>query len=226
MPTPDLPLATLHRVVAQISRAAFQASRWVALPHPETGRPVRVWLDSDVALSLISDALRDMSEITKPDWQSELASEGPWEGLMFAAINAGLQQGVFGRRPEDMGTMEAVAAIMGRQWGYYSFEHCGQTFRARVEALYDGEELSLCVWLPAQGPDACIQPYYGAPHSDFAVYAHGWIERRYGFYLLGSDEGNVRHFFATRSLRDALRGCVVTVPDFLVLKANPAKAKT
>lgn len=220
----NLPFDTLYRVAAQISRAAFKGSRWVVLPNPETGKLVRAWLDQGAALNLISEAIPAMLEVPTPVWQRERASERPWEGLIFAAINAGLEQGVFGRRPSDTGTMWSLAGVQDRKWAYYTFDHCGQTFRARVEALYGGEELSLCVWLPAPSADLEVEPAYGAKLSDFAVYAHGWVERADGFYLLGSDETDDRHFFATPPLREALKQSVVTVPDFLVLKPGAAAA--
>ncbi|RYY90408.1 MAG: hypothetical protein EOO15_02745 [Chitinophagaceae bacterium] len=226
MPLPDLPLSTLHRVTAQISHAASKGSRWIALPHPETGRPVKAWLKQDAALSLIAKVTGAMRDTPMPSWQRELSSEGPWEGLMFAAINAGLERGIFGRRHEDTGTMFSIPGVIGRKWAYWSFEHCNQTFHARVEAICDGGMLSLHVWLPAANAPDYVEPFHGAKLSDFAAYAHGWIERRHGFYLLGRGEARDQSFTAALPLEEALRNFVVTVPNFLVLKSEMAKASS
>lgn len=142
-------------------------------------------------------------------------SQGFWEGVIFAAINAGLEQGVFGRSMTDNGTMEQEAHDI---WcGRYTFEHCGLPLKVRVTAFYGGAELSICAWLDDDGPKNYEEPSFGTRLTDgFKMIAHGWIEREKAFYLVEPRGLLGERFRARRLVRYRLCGAAVRVRDFFI----------
>ena len=145
-------------------------------------------------------------------------SETAWQSVIFAAIKAGLEQGVFGRRPEDLGSMTRVnpAANVHPVYGArYSFQHAGLTFEARVRAYYGGAELYIDVWVLSETRPSDTEGRYGGQlKHGFDVLAHGWIERENGFYLHGQSSPTTLR--ARRRLKPILKACSVSLPDFYV----------
>ena len=161
--------------------------------------------------------------MTINNYDNSATSEGAWDGLMFAAINAGLDQGVFGRRTADIGSMEPSGLHSWR--GHYSFDHCGLTFNVRVDAQCGGAELSIWVWLPNKGGSRSPEPWMFTRLADgFDVIAHGWVERENGFYLLTYGRPTRDSFSVRSNLSSMLRSVAVTVPDFYVRPARAWKA--
>ena len=156
--------------------------------------------------------------MTRYPTDNSAVSETAWECVMFAAIKAGLEQGVFGRRPEDLGSMTRVnpAANVQPVFGaHYTFHHAGLTFEARIRAYYGGAQLCIDVWVLSETTASGTEGCYGCHlKHGFDVLAHGWIERENGFYLHG--QSSPRTLRARRRLRRILKACSVSLPDFYV----------
>jgi hypothetical protein len=145
-------------------------------------------------------------------------SETCWESVMFAPVNAGLSQGVFGRRPEDLGTMTRLDPTKHGHAEYgarYSFQHAGLAFEADVQTHFGGAELRICAWVRSNGSTSTGRALCGSQlRHGFDVIASGWLEREKGFYLRG--QASPRELRARQGLRPILRSCPVRIERFYV----------
>lgn len=145
-------------------------------------------------------------------------SETAWEGVMFAAVKAGLAQGIYGRRPKDMGSMTRLdpQRYVHPEYGTrYSFQHASLTFEARVQTLFGGAELRIYTWVPREDTPSTEEAVNGSMLKHrFDVIASGWFEREKGFYLCGPS--GREELQARRRLRPILKLCTVCVPGFYV----------
>ncbi|WP_143435520.1 hypothetical protein [Henriciella aquimarina] len=145
-------------------------------------------------------------------------SETAWESVMFAAVNAGLEQGIFGRCPQDVGSMsrrDPTTNVHPEYHALYSFQHAGRNFKARVRTHFGGAELRIDVWVLREGAPAGKETGLGWQLKDgFDVIASGWLERENDFYLHG--QCSPRELRARRYLRPILKSCSVRIPHFHV----------
>lgn len=145
-------------------------------------------------------------------------SESAWESVMFAAINAGLSQGIFGRDPKDMGTMICPDDQLSDRSQYsarYEFQHAGLVFQASVRTHFGGAELVIDVWVPSEGMPPNNEGRCGSRlKHGFDLLTIGWIEREKGFYLDYVSGDKVLQ--ARRDLRTVLKEHPVRVKDFWV----------
>lgn len=109
-----------------------------------------------------------------------------WRNLMVAAINAGLEQRLFGLQA-------------GENWwvgGHEESQRCESVlfhflFNSEIPAIVNlnvisGDELSISVVLNPKNPQNAPHSYSGLSEGDAT--AHGWVERRLGAWLQDGGE--------------------------------------
>lgn len=145
-------------------------------------------------------------------------SETPWGGVLFAATNAGAARGIFGRRPNEMGSMTRrdIRTTTSTEFGAkYAFDHAGFNFGATVQTYFGGAQLRIHSWLLSKDTHHSTEALGGSRlKHGFDVIASGWIKREHGFYLLSPP--SEPEFQARQHLRPILKACRVVVPDFYV----------
>ncbi|SMC29388.1 hypothetical protein SAMN02745857_03804 [Andreprevotia lacus DSM 23236] len=108
-----------------------------------------------------------------------------WRNLIVAAVNAGIEQRLFGLSPAENWWPGAAPD---------SHECAGHTYRFTVDqtaaAAYvdaiSGDELSVYVVLNPR--DESIKPHLSGGLSHVDAYAHAWIERRLGAWMQDGGE--------------------------------------
>ena len=145
-------------------------------------------------------------------------SETAFESVSFAVVNAGLEQKMLGRHPDEYGRMTRLDPPRYPQPEYeaqYSFQHACLPFEARVQTHFGGAELSFCAWLLSKDTPAGTEALPGSKLSDgFDVIASGWLERESGFYL--HRQSSPRELQARRHLRPILKSFPVRIRHFHV----------
>ncbi|MBF8663768.1 hypothetical protein IRZ45_09530 [Pseudomonas aeruginosa] len=108
-----------------------------------------------------------------------------WRNLMVAAINAGLEQRLFGLAPSDNwwpgGAPDSYKCVRSS----YRFVIDGEPAIASVDAI-SGDELSISVILNPKRGD--MQPEWYCGLRDGDAVAHGWLERRLGAWIQDGGE--------------------------------------
>jgi hypothetical protein len=152
------------------------------------------------------------------DYDYSAVSKTAWESVMFAAVNAGLSRGIFGRSPEDMGCMDRLDPEEQGHPDYgarYAFQHAGHVFEARVRTHCRGAELGIDVWVPSEERPPRDEARFGALlKNGFDLIAFGWLERERGFGLDGRSSS--RELQARQHLRRILKAHPVSATDFWV----------
>ncbi|MBS4800427.1 MAG: hypothetical protein KH046_06280 [Stenotrophomonas maltophilia] len=105
-----------------------------------------------------------------------------WRNLMVAAINAGLEQRLFGLSPDDDWWPGADTSSRG----HYRFAFDGDLPAVASVASIGAGELSISVLLDPDSPD--IEAEFGLGIRDGKAAAHGWFERRLGVWLMDGGE--------------------------------------
>lgn len=105
-----------------------------------------------------------------------------WRNLMVAAINAGLEQRLFGLSPDE--DWWPGADTSGR--GHYRFAFDGDLPAVATVASIGAGELSISVLLDPESHD--IEAEFGFGIRDGKAAAHGWLERRLGAWLMDGGE--------------------------------------
>lgn len=153
-----------------------------------------------------------------PIMLDSVKSKGAGQTVLIAAINAALSQGIFGRSFTDQGTMserDDDAPGNPEFVGRFAFEHAGVSFEARVKTYYQGAELSILVWAPSSQSTGICEANAGSRlNHGFDLVAHGWVERKNGFYL--HDPSGHPHVQVSRSLRALLKANPVVSSGFRV----------
>lgn len=119
-----------------------------------------------------------------------------WRNLMVAAINAGLEQRLFGLSPADNWWPGSAPDI----------QHCARhTYRflfdndlpalASVDVI-SGDELSISVIIQPTRADIEPQWYCGLDEGD--AVAHGWLERRLGAWIQDSESFRCKRALQSR----------------------------
>jgi hypothetical protein len=121
-----------------------------------------------------------------------------WRNLMVLAINAGLDQPLFGLTPTDNWWPGASPENQRCKAHVYRFLVDG-----RLPALVSvdanaGDELSICVLLNPRKSDIKPGWYHGLGTAD--AMAHGWVERRLGVWIQDGGEA----FHCKRALKPQL----------------------
>lgn len=110
-----------------------------------------------------------------------------WRNLMVLAINAGLEQRLFGLSPGDNswpgGAPDSHECV---RYTYHFLIDEDLPAVASVNAI-SGDELSICVILKPMKAD--IQPEWYCGLNDGDAVAHGWLERRLGAWIQDGGEG-------------------------------------
>ena len=121
-----------------------------------------------------------------------------WRNLMVAAVNAGIDQRLFGLSPEDNWWPGAGPESHQCPEFVYRFSFDGGlTAVASVNAI-SGDELSIAVVVNPR--DASDAPSSFSGLEDGHATAHGWVERRLGAWLQDGGEA----FHSKRALQPRL----------------------
>jgi hypothetical protein len=110
-----------------------------------------------------------------------------WRNLMVAAINAGLEQRLFGLSPGEDWWPGADPKNNGGDRGLYRFTFDGDLQASAAVAAIRGDELSIHVLLSPK--DNRIEADRSGGIEDGAAFAHGWLERRLGVWIMDGGEG-------------------------------------
>ncbi|EIU1669058.1 hypothetical protein [Pseudomonas aeruginosa] len=108
-----------------------------------------------------------------------------WRNLMVAAINAGLEQRLFGLSPSDNWWSGGAPNSHNCVRTSYQFALNAVPVVASVDAI-SGDELSISVVLNPKRDD--IQPEWYCGLRDGDAVAHGWMERRLGAWIQDGGE--------------------------------------
>ena len=109
-----------------------------------------------------------------------------WRNLLVTAINAGLDQGMFGLAPTDNWWPGGAAESHECQVGRYRFLVDGDLPAvASVDAI-SGDELSIHVVLRPRDVD--VEPNMFNGLQDGEAFAHCWVERRLGAWMQDGGE--------------------------------------
>lgn len=126
-----------------------------------------------------------------------------WRNLMVSAINAGLQQRVFGLAPCEGWWPGSAPGQNGGAPGNYEFEFAGDIPAAATVTAISGDELALHVVFQPHRRDVMADRAYGL--GDGTAIAHGWLERRLGAWLMDGGE----EFSCKRAALPGLAGATV-----------------
>ncbi len=108
-----------------------------------------------------------------------------WRNLMVAAINAGLEQRLFGLSPGEDWWPGADPANGGGVRGLYRFTFDGLPATAAVAAI-SGDELAIHVLLDPRNEQ--VEADFNDGLDDGSACAHGWLERRLGAWIQDGGE--------------------------------------
>ncbi len=109
-----------------------------------------------------------------------------WRNLMVAAINAGLEQRIFGLLPGEDWWPGADESGYGGSRGHYRFVFDGDIAAVVTVASIGAGELSIDVLLDPNSADTELHGRFGI--QDGKASAHGWFERRLGVWLMDGGE--------------------------------------
>jgi hypothetical protein len=110
-----------------------------------------------------------------------------WRNLMVSAVNAGLEQGLFGLAPGQNWWAGGATESQACQRGVYKFIFANEiSALVSVDAI-SGDELSINVVLNPRDPESVPCSYSGLADGD--AMAYGWVERRLGAWIQDGGEG-------------------------------------
>lgn len=121
-----------------------------------------------------------------------------WRNLMVAAINAGLEQRLFGLSPGEDWGLRADLIENTRKRVLYRFSLDGDLSAVAVVSAVSGDELAIHVLLNPRNEQ--VQPDMNDGLNDGSACAHGWMERRLGAWLQDGGE----EFSCKRSIQARL----------------------
>ncbi|MBK3752825.1 hypothetical protein GFM12_09780 [Pseudomonas aeruginosa] len=125
-----------------------------------------------------------------------------WRNLMVAAINAGLEQRLFGLAPSDNWWPGGAPDSHKCGRSSYHFVVDGVPAVASVDAI-SGDELSISVILNPKRLD--IEPQWFRGLNDGDAVAHGWLERRLGAWIQDGGES----FSCKRAMQSRIAELVI-----------------
>ncbi|MFZ5635874.1 MAG: hypothetical protein ACOY82_04740 [Pseudomonadota bacterium] len=109
-----------------------------------------------------------------------------WRNMMVAAINAGLEQRLFGLSPEEDWWPGANPENNGGGTGRYRFLFDGDMPAIASAAAIGGDELSINVLLCPK--DSEIEADRCGGIESGVAFARGWLERRLGAWMMDGGE--------------------------------------
>lgn len=109
-----------------------------------------------------------------------------WRNLMVAAINAGLEQRLFGLSPTENRWLEGTADSYERSRHTYHFLFDSELPAIASVHVIRGDALSIVVILNPKKVDIQPEWYHGLSEGDSV--AHGWLERRLGAWIQDGGE--------------------------------------
>lgn len=109
-----------------------------------------------------------------------------WRNLMVAAVNAGLDQRLFGLSAGQDWWPGADPANNGGERGLYQFVFDGDLPAVASVSAISGDELHIHVLLAPRHDG--IEPDRCGGIRDGAAFAHGWLERRLGAWIMDGGE--------------------------------------
>lgn len=176
-------------------RAALADHATVEAPKPSNARMVRRL--HELGHTSITPSLRLVPEFehsytpfrNDPLRKKRSARWWAWRNLMVSAINAGLEQGLFGLEPSDNWWPGSSPEHQRCQQHVYHFLVDDQLPAVASVDAKVGDELSICVLLNPRKSDVQPEWYHGLNTAD--AMAHGWVERRLGAWI--QDGGEAFH---------------------------------
>lgn len=109
-----------------------------------------------------------------------------WRNLLVSAINAGIEQKLFGLSPDENWWPGAKQKQDGNTRGTYHFMFDGKLPAIASVTVTSGDELSINVILnPRNG---ITEPSEFSGLDDADACAHGWLERRLGVWIQDGGE--------------------------------------
>lgn len=109
-----------------------------------------------------------------------------WRNLVVSAVNAGLEQRLFGLSPGEDWWPGADPANNGGERHIFHFDFDGSKPVVASVAAISGDELSLHLILTPRGPD--IEPDRSDGIEDGEAFARCWLERRLGAWIMDGGE--------------------------------------
>lgn len=109
-----------------------------------------------------------------------------WRNLMVAAINAALEQRLFGLSPGEDWWPGADPKNNGGERGLYRFTFDGDLPATAAVSAISGDELAIHVLLDPRNER--VKADFNDGLVDGAAYAHGWLERRLGAWIQDGGE--------------------------------------
>ncbi len=101
-----------------------------------------------------------------------------WRNALVAAINAGLEQGIFGLGPSDNFWLDQFENEQHERY-FYRFSIADIPVEVSVSNINFGElAIHVAFW-----PTMCNPPFPNLPTLKGLVEARGWLERLHGTYL-------------------------------------------
>lgn len=109
-----------------------------------------------------------------------------WRNLMVASINAGLEQRLFGLSPGEDWWPGADPTNNGGERGIFRFQFDGDVPAVATVAAISGDELAIHVLLAPRNAE--IEADRSDGIKDGGAFAHGWLERRLGAWIMDGGE--------------------------------------
>lgn len=183
-------------------RAALKDRPTVEVPKPSNARLTERLRDfgytAPDSLRLVPEFQHSYSPFKNfPLRRQRSARWRAWRNLMVTAINAGVEQRLFGLSPQDNWWPGAAPQSQRCQTFTYRFTVQGLSCIASVDAI-SGDELSIAVVINPR--DASDAPGCYSSLEDGDATAQGWVERRLGAWLQDGGEA----FHARRALQPRL----------------------
>lgn len=109
-----------------------------------------------------------------------------WRNVMVTAVNAGLEQRIFGLSPDEDWWPGATPGGNGGGHGLYRFTVDGNIPAAATVSAISRGELSIHVLVEPLSAE--VEPNRSGGIEDAAAFAHGWLERRLGAWIMDGGE--------------------------------------
>lgn len=109
-----------------------------------------------------------------------------WRNVMVAAVNAGLEQRIFGLAPGEDWWLGATPGGNGGGHGLYRFTVDGNIPAVATVSAIGSGELSIHVLVEPRSAE--VEPNRSGGIEDAAAFAHGWLERKLGAWIMDGGE--------------------------------------
>ncbi len=172
-------------------RAALDGRATVEVPKPSNARMVQrlkeLGYNAPQHLRLVPEFEHSYSPFNNFPLRKQRSSRWMgWRNLVVAAINAGLEQRLFGLEPSDnwWPGSDPHSQLCERHLYRFGFED-GHAAVATVDAI-SGDELAINVVLEPRNESIEPDRFNGLRDGD--AFAHAWVERRLGAWIQDGGE--------------------------------------